>query len=52
MIKSLILRSGNIEILKSNNRTPDGKISELELVLSAKLNIQNEKDLLLKEIRS
>jgi len=50
--KELDSKTGNIEILKSNNRTPDGKIGELELVLSAKLNIQNEKDLLLKEIRA
>ena len=50
--KELDSKSGNIEILKSNNRTPDSKIGELELVLSSKLDIQSEKDLLLKEIRS
>jgi len=50
--KELDSKSGNIEILKSNNTTPDGKIGELEIVLTAKLNIQNEKDLLLKEIRA
>ena len=50
--KELDAKTGNIEILKSSNITPNGKIGELELVLTGKLNIQNEKDLLLKEIRA
>ena len=50
--KELDANTGNIEILKSSNITPNGKIGELELVLTGKLNIQNEKDLLLKEIRA
>ena len=50
--KELDSKAGNIEILKNNDHTPDGKIIELEQILSAKLNIQNEKDLLLKEIRA
>ena len=50
--KELDANTGNIEILKSSNITPNGKIGELELVLTGKLNNQNEKDLLLKEIRA
>lgn len=44
--------TGNIEILKDNNESPDNKINELQEILTENLKVQNIKDLELKEIRS
>ena len=43
--------SGNVEILKTGNDLPDDKLLELEKSLSKNLEIQNTKDLELKEDR-
>ena len=43
--------SGNIELLKNNNNSPDNKLVNLEITLEDNLKVQNIKDLELKEIR-
>jgi chromosome segregation protein len=48
----LKLMTGNIELLKFSDTSPDSKLSELKENLSEGLKIQNIKDIELKEIRS